>query len=101
MSAEGDRRRAAGVVFSLGVVASYALQRLVDAGSEPPLGTVLRQPFIPYFWRVGAALVHGLGAAALAWAALDEAWAARLLRASPWLAAFVVVPAVVAMLWVP
>lgn len=101
VSAEGDRLRAAGLVFGLGVVASYALQRLVDAGSEPALGTVLRQPYIPYYWRVGASLVHGLGGAALAWAVLDKAQAARLLRASPWLAALVVVPAMIAMMWVP
>lgn len=101
MSAEQDRWRGAVVVFGLGVVASYALQRLFDAGSEPPLGTVMRQPIIPYCWRVGTAVVHGLGAGALAWAALDDEQANRLLVATPWLAPLVVLPAAAAMLWVP
>ena len=101
VSAEDNRRRAAALVFGLGVVASYALQRLIDAGGEPPLGTVLRQPTIPYFWRVGTAVVHGLGAGAFVWAALDEAQASRLVEATRWLAPLVVLPAVAAMLCVP
>lgn len=88
-------------MFGLGVVASYTVQRLIDAGGEPPLGTVLRQPVIPYFWRVGTAVVHGLGAGAFAWAALDDTQSSRLVDAARWLAPLVVLPAVAALLWVP
>ena len=101
MSADCNRRQAGLLVFGLGVVVSYAVQRLVDAPGEPPLGTVLRQPTIPYFWRVGTALVHGLGSGAFAWAFLEEAQASRLINATPWLAPLLVLPAGAAMLWVP
>ena len=37
---------------------SYTLQRLVDAQNEPPMGTVLLQATIPYYWRVGMAVLH-------------------------------------------
>ena len=101
VSADENRRRAALLVFGLGVVVSYTLQRLLDASSEPAIGTVLRQAVVPYFWRVGAAVVHGMGLGAFVWAALDEARAARLVDATRWLAPLLVLPALAAMLWVP
>lgn len=99
MSAE--RRAAALLAFGAGVVASYAIQRLIDAGSEPPMGAVLRQSIIPYYWRAGTALVHGLGAGAFAWALLEGDRARQALALAPWLLPAVVLPAMVAMVWVP
>ena len=52
---------------ALVAVASYALQRLWDAETEPPLGSVVAQATIPYYWRVGGALVHAAMAGVLGW----------------------------------
>lgn len=81
--------------------ASYAVQRLIDAGNEPPMGTVLRQATIPYYWRVAFSLVHAAGVGALLWVAVSppraEVWLARL----PWILAATVLPAALAMALVP
>lgn len=66
--------------FALVAVASYALQRLWDARTEPPLGTVLLQATIPYYWRCAGALLHGLLAAVLVAGGLPEARLAAALR---------------------
>jgi|AACY02.2.fsa_nt_gi hypothetical protein len=91
----------AALAFALVVVASYAGQRLWDSIDEPPLGTVLRQVTIPYYWRVGTAALHGLiagvAAATAATPARAEAWLAR----AGWLVPLVVVPAALAMALVP
>lgn len=111
MSASPDRRpparpihhraAAAAMAFALAVCLSYAAQRLLDARSEPPPGTVLLQATIPYYWRVSLALLHGLGAAALAGFGLSDAAAERWLARAPWLVPLVVLPAVAAMVLVP
>lgn len=95
------RRAVTAAAFGLAVVASYAVQRLVDASTEPPLGTVLLQAHIPYYWRVGAAALHGAIVAAAVAVGLDEPRAARVLGALPWVTVAVVVPAAVAMAVVP
>lgn len=83
-----------------GAMASYVLQRLIDAGSEPPIGAVLAQAHVPYYWRMAVALLHGLTLAALS-LGLPQAWRARLLHWAPlWVAALALV-CVVAMLAVP
>ena len=46
---------------------SYVLQRLWDASSEPPMTAVRKMAMIPYYWRVGAALLHGAVAASACW----------------------------------
>lgn len=91
----------AALAFALAVCASYALQRLWDARTEPPLGAIVAQTTIPYTWRVATALLHGAGAAALVGLGVSEDGAARWLHRAPWLVAGVVLPAVLAMLAVP
>jgi hypothetical protein len=87
--------------FALVVVASYAGQRLWDSVGEPPLGAVLRQATIPYYWRVGTALLHGIiaGVSAATAATPDraEAWLAR----AGWLVPLVVLPSALALALVP
>ncbi len=73
---------AAIALLGSGATASYVVQRLIDAGSEPPIGTVLAQAHIPYYWRMAVALLHGLVLAALS-LGLPEAWRGRLLHAAP------------------
>jgi hypothetical protein len=95
-----DPRAAAALVGALAFVASYALQRLADAATEPPVGMVLSQATIPYFWRLGFAALHAAGAAVAA-GLLGPGVAHRLLRAAPWLVPAVVAPAALAMALVP
>lgn len=103
MSPRPDRPRlaAAALVFALACCLSYAGQRLWDARTEPPPGTVLLQTVIPYYWRVGATLLHGGGAALLAFLALDDAMARAWLGRARWLVPLVVLPAALSMLLVP
>jgi len=95
------RLAVAALSFALVAVASYALQRLWDARTEPPPGAVLLQTTIPYYWRVAMALLHGLGAATLAGLALDRDAALRWLSRAPWLVPLVVLPALLAMVLRP
>ncbi|NOY27455.1 MAG: hypothetical protein GXP62_16435, partial [Oligoflexia bacterium] len=73
----------------------------------PPLGSVLLQATIPYYWRIAAAALHGAGVATLVLVALRSAGSARQARAerwlarAPWLVVLVVLPCVLAMLAVP
>jgi hypothetical protein len=103
MAASADRPRlaAAALAFALACCLSYAGQRLWDARTEPPPGTVLLQATIPYYWRVGATLLHGGGAALILGLALDDAAARRWLGRAPWLVPLVVLPAALAMALVP
>lgn len=90
---------------ALGAVLAYALQRLLDAVDEPPMGAVIATAFIPYFWRVAASLVVGgavglgLGAAVALGGA--PTLAPRLLQALPGVAVALVLGAALAMLVVP
>lgn len=86
---------------ALVAVASYALQRLWDAQTEPPLGSVVTQATIPYYWRVGGALVHAAMAGVLGWFGLGEEAASRWIPRLPALVVLVVLPAAVAMVLVP
>ena len=87
-------------LLGTGATGSYVLQRLIDAGSEPPMGTVLAQAHTPYYWRMAVALLHGLVLAALSFG-LPQAWRARLLNAAPtWVGALCLFT-VLAMLAVP
>lgn len=79
---------------------SYVLQRLIDAGSEPPIGTVLAQAHIPYYWRMAVALLHGLMLAGLS-LGLPQPWRTRILDAAPWWVGALVLGALIAMLAVP
>ena len=82
------RARLAAAVAVGGLVAapSYATQRLIDAVNEPPLGTVLEQATIPYYWRVGIAVLHGLIAATIVWfLAHDDDRARGILARLPWI----------------
>jgi len=67
-------------VGALTVGLSYVLQRLWDASSEPPLTAIRKMAMIPYYWRVGAALLHGLSAGSLCWVALPRPGEAALDR---------------------
>lgn len=96
----------AALSFGLACCLSYALQRLWDARTDPPLGTVLLQATIPYYWRIAAATLHGAGVAALVLVALRSTGsvqerAERWLARAPWLVPLVVLPCVLAMLAVP
>ncbi len=95
------RPAAAALAFALVVVLSYVGQRLLDARTEPPIGTVMVGDTIPYYWRAGMALLHGLGAASLAGLGLSEPAAARWLARAPWLVPLVVLPCIAAMALVP
>lgn len=80
---------------------SYAAQRLWDARTEPPLGTVVAQAVIPYFWRLGITALHALAVGSLLYFGLSEAGARRLVAATPWLAPLLALPAMLAMMAVP
>lgn len=95
------RIAAAALSFSLACCLSYACLRLWDARTEPPMAAVALQATIPYYWRVGLVLLHGVGAATLVGMALSPPTATRWLARAPWLVPLVVLPAVVAMLLVP
>ena len=83
------------LLSALVMVASYALQRLLDAQSEPPIGTVLMQATIPYYWRASMAVVHGLMALFIA-----EALQVTL-EPPAWMCTVVVLLSAAAMVMVP
>jgi len=89
------------LTFALVCVFSYAVQRLVDAQSEPPMGTVLMQESIPYYWRVGISVAHGVAAVVLL--SIRLSWDSFPRASAPWRWALgtVVVAAAMAMLVVP
>jgi len=86
------------VAFSLGVVLSYALQRLWSAWGEPAPG-VIAQEHIPLYWRFGLASLNGLVLAVMVALGVSEPAALRWLDRAPWLTLAVVLPAVLAMIW--
>jgi hypothetical protein len=98
---ERPRLVVAVLVGAIVICLSYAGQRLWDSVGEPPLGTVLRQATIPYFWRVGFAALHGLGAAVAVAVGLRAETARTWLTRAPWLVPAAVLPAALAMAWVP
>lgn len=67
-------------VSGLAFVASYALQHLLTRRDADLAAAVLAEAHVPYTFRVGTALVHGVALGlALAFAARDpEAWVERL-----------------------
>ena len=84
------------VIFAaLVMIASYAVQRLIDAQNEPPMGTVVLQATIPYYWRTAMAVIHGT-------LALVVANVLKLRYEPPaWLCGVVIAVAAVAMVVVP
>lgn len=91
------------LVLGLVAVASYAAQRLWAASAPVTQhdASLVATEHIPYYWRCGVSLFHGVIAGVLtAWAARESerAW---LLRAGPWLVLAVVLPSAIAMLVVP
>lgn len=96
--------RVAAALATGGLVAapSYAIQRLIDSINEPPVGTVLQQATIPYYWRVGLAVLHGLIAALVIFFLVhDAARAEKLLARLPALAWVVALAAALAMVLKP
>jgi len=91
-------RALAALLGALVAVASYTLQRALDATAEPPAAAVLQSATIAYFWRVPLAVLHGLAAALLARAVPPGPTAALLARA-PALVAAVLLPCVAALAW--
>jgi hypothetical protein len=81
--------------------ASYAGQRLWDSVGEPAPGTVLVQATIPYYWRVGFALLHAVGAGVAAHVGLSADTARAWLAHAPLWVPAIVLPAAVAMAMVP
>ncbi|MCB9742672.1 MAG: hypothetical protein H6740_08735 [Alphaproteobacteria bacterium] len=84
-------------VASIGACLSYTTMRLIDRVGEPPMGAVLLQAHVPYYWRVGAALLHALILGLSLYTLLSEARAARGLAALPRWAWILVLPAALAM----
>ena len=72
MSRSGTRLAVAIATAALSMGLSYMVQRLWDASSEPPMTAVRRMAMIPYYWRVGAAVLHGCVAGTVCWVALPE-----------------------------
>ena len=66
-----------------------------DAQSEPPMGTVVLQATIPYYWRTAMAVIHGTLALVVA--------SVLKVRYQPpaWLCGVVIAVAAVAMVMVP
>lgn len=90
------RLAAAAAAFGLVAAPSYAIQRLIDGLNEPPIGTILAQAHIPYYWRVGIAVLHGISAALIVSFLLHrDGQAERFLnRLPPWLLGVVVISAI-------
>lgn len=86
---------------SLAACLSYAGMRLVDRVGEPPMGAVLLQAHVPYYWRVGAALLHALIVAVTLHTLLSEARAEQGLRSLPRWVWLLGLPAAVAMVIFP
>lgn len=96
------RLAAAAATGGLVAAPSYAIQRLIDSINEPPIGTVLQQATIPYYWRVGLAAMHGLMAAAVVFYLVHDARRAeRLLGRLPAVAWVVVLSAAAAVVLRP
>lgn len=85
------------------IVASYAAQRLWAASGPSGAvdGSIIASVHIPYYWRCGTALFHGVAAGALAAWALREPEATRVLGRAGLLVALAVIPSAIAMLVVP
>ena len=88
-------------VFAVVCILSYAVQRLVDAQTEPPMGTVLLQEDIPYYWRVGISLAHGGAAVLLLSIRLSWDGFPRSGVVWKWMIGLVIIGSSVAMLVVP
>ena len=66
----------------MAAVLSYTLQRLVDAQNEPPMGTVLLQATIPYYWRVGMSVLHACAVGLLVYTLFPRVtWSMRVMLA--------------------
>ena len=87
-------------LFALASVASYAGQRLAShAWGETDPRLILAQEHIPYRWRVGMSVLHGLVVAAMAWPLVRDP--GRWLAVLPWLTLLTVATAAAAMVAVP
>lgn len=80
---------------------SYAAQRLIDRVGEPPMGAVLLQAHVPYYWRVGAATLHALILGVTLYSLLREAQARAALAPLARWAWVVALPAAAAMALFP
>lgn len=80
MSTPRPRLAVAVAIGLLVVGGSYVVQRLWDASSEPPMTAVRKMAMIPYYWRVGAALLHGVVGGTVAWVAIPSPSEAALVR---------------------
>ncbi len=91
------------VVATVALVAvlSYAGQRLWDARVEPPLGSVLVQATIPYYWRAAGAVVQGVVVGTLVGFGLGPRGVRWGLARLPSLVLLVVLPAAISMVLVP
>ena len=85
-------------VVIVGVV-SYTLQRLVDAQNEPPMGAVLLDANIPYYWRVMMASLHAFSAGLLVYALKPQA--EFFLGIADRVVAFVFIFCIIALIVVP
>jgi hypothetical protein len=90
-----------GLTLALAFVASYTIQRLVDATGEPPMGAILHQNTIPYYWRLAFAALHATGAAITVHLSVSAPTADRWLARAPWLILGIVAPAAVLLVLVP
>ena len=96
-----DQDALAAAALALVVVASYSIQRLLDATTEPQMGSIIHQSTIPYFWRVAFATLHGVGAGVALRLSVSAPTAERWLSRTPGLALAIALPAAVLMALVP
>ncbi len=70
---DSPRFALASLVFALGTLLSYTSQRLLAlSGTEPPFTSLVSQEHIPYFGRIGLALVHGVASGVLVRVAMKD-----------------------------
>ena len=78
---------------------SYTIQRLVDAQNEPPMGTVLLQASIPYYWRIAMSTLHALAAGILVYT-LSPKWNVNIVP-MVWCLSFVFLVCIASLIAVP
>ena len=78
---------------------SYTIQRLVDAQNEPPMGTILLQASIPYYWRVAMSMLHAFAAGVLVYT-LSPKWNVNVTLMA-WGLSFVFLLCIVSLIAVP
>jgi len=80
-------------------ILSYTIQRLIDAQNEPPMGTVLLQTTIPYYWRIAMACLHATASGLLCHALLPQL--TMSIQTLKWIVSALLILCVLALIVVP